>query len=57
VEVRGARKQAQRLAMILWMQEREQRWDAHYEDDKVWGACITKVTAKTMKGVAQGQEK
>jgi len=38
------------------MQEREQKWDTRYEDDKVWGAGITNMIAKTMKGVSQGQE-
>jgi len=56
VEARAARKEAQRLAMMTWMQEREQKWEARYEDDKVWGAGITNMIAKTMKGVAQGQE-
>jgi len=56
VEARAARKKAQWLAMMTWMQQREQKWDARYEDDKVWGAGITNMIAKTMKGVAQGQE-
>jgi hypothetical protein len=37
VEARAAHEEAQQLAMMTWMQEREQNWDAHYEDDKVWG--------------------
>jgi len=56
VEARAAREEAQRLVMMTWMQEREQKWDARYEDYKVWGAGITNMIAKTMKGVAQGQE-
>jgi len=56
VEARAAREETQRLAMMTWMQGREQSWDARYEDDKVWGAGITNMIAKTMKGVAQGQE-
>jgi len=56
VEVRAAREEAQRLAMMTWMQEREQKWDARYEDEKVWGAGITNMIAMTMKEVAQGQE-
>ena len=28
VEARAAREQAQRLAIMTWMQEREQKWDA-----------------------------
>jgi hypothetical protein len=42
--------------MMMWMEEREQMWDARYEDDQVWGAGITNKIAKTMKGVAQGQQ-
>jgi len=38
------------------MQQREQKWDACYEDDKVWGAGITNIIAKTTKGVAQCHE-
>jgi hypothetical protein len=56
VEARAAREEAQRLAMMMWMQEREQKWDARYKDYKVWGAGITNMIAKTMKEVAQGQE-
>jgi hypothetical protein len=55
VRARAARKEAQQLAMMTWMQEREQKWDARYEDDKVWGAGITNMIAKTMNGVPQGQ--
>jgi len=54
VEARAAREEAQRLAMMTWMQEREQKWDARYEDNKVWGAGITNMIVKTMKGVTQG---
>jgi hypothetical protein len=42
--------------MMTWMQEREQKWDARYEDDEVWGGGITIMIAKTMKAVAQRQE-
>jgi len=42
--------------MRTWMQEREQKWDARHEDDKVWGAGITIMIAKVMQGVAPGQE-
>jgi len=35
VDARAARKEAQRLAMMTWMQVREQKWDARYKDDKV----------------------
>jgi len=41
---------------MTWMEEREQKWDARYEDDKVRGAGITNMIAKTMKGVTQRQE-
>jgi hypothetical protein len=40
----------------MWMQDREQKWDARHEEDKVWGSVITNRIAKTMNGVAQGQE-
>jgi len=45
VEARGARKEAQRLEMMMWKQEREQKWDARYEDDQVWGAGIMNMIA------------
>ena len=38
------------------MQEREQKWDALHEDDKLLGAGIRNMIAKTMKGVGQGQQ-
>jgi len=56
LEARAAREEAQRQVMMTWMQDREQKWDARHEDDKLWGASITNMIAKTMKGVAQGQE-
>jgi len=56
VEAWADRDEAQWLVMMTWMQEREQKWDARYEDDKVWGVGITNMIAKTMKGVAQAQE-
>jgi outer membrane biosynthesis protein TonB len=56
VKARAACEEAQRLAMMTWMQEREPKWDARSQDNKVWGAGITNMIAKTMKGVAQGQE-
>jgi hypothetical protein len=37
VEPRAAREDAQLLAMMLWMQEREQKWDPRHEKDKRWG--------------------
>ena len=55
-EARAAREKAQRLAMMTWMQKRQQKWDARNVDDMVWGAGITNMIAKTMKGVAQGHE-
>jgi len=56
VEARATGAVAPRLAMMMWMQEREQKWDAHYEDNKVWGAGITDIIVKTITGVAQGPE-
>ena len=38
------------------MQAREQKWDAHHEDVKMWGAGITNMIAKVMKGVGPGHE-
>jgi len=55
-EVWAAREEAQWQGMMGWMQEREQKWDARHEDDKLWGAGITNMIAKVMKGVAPGQE-
>jgi len=37
------------------MQEREQKWDARHEDNKLWGAGITNMIAKTIHGVIHGQ--
>jgi len=56
VQAQAAREEAQWLGMRTWMQEREQKWDARHEDDKLWGAGITNMIAKIMKGVASGQE-
>jgi len=38
------------------MKEREQKWDARHEHDKLWEAGITHMIAKVMKGVPPGQE-
>jgi hypothetical protein len=38
------------------MQEREQKWDTRHEHNNLWGAGITNMIAKVMKGVAPGQE-
>jgi hypothetical protein len=54
VEAWAGREEAQRLAMMTWMQKREQKWDARYENDNEWGVGITNMIAKTMTGVAQG---
>jgi hypothetical protein len=56
VEARAAHEEAQRLTIMKWIQEREQKWDARHEDDKLWGAGIMNMIAKTMKVVAQCQE-
>jgi hypothetical protein len=42
--------------MMTWMQKREQKWDAHQQDDKLREAGITIMMIKTIKGVAQRQE-
>jgi len=57
LEAWAAREEAQWLGMMTWMQsEREQKWDARHEDEKLWGVGITNMIAKVMKGVAPGQE-
>jgi len=38
------------------MQEREQKWDARHEDNKLWGAGITNMIVNVVKGVAPSQE-
>jgi len=40
----------------MWMPEREKKWDARHEDDKLWEAGIPNMIATVMKGVAAGQE-
>jgi len=54
--VQAAREEAQWQGIMAWIQEREQKWDAHHEDDKLWGAGITNMIAMVFKGVAPGQE-
>jgi len=56
VEARAAREETQQLAMMTWMQETEQKWDARHEDNIPWGVAITNMIAKTMKPVEQGEE-
>jgi len=56
VEAQGARKQAQGLALMRWMQQREQTCDARHKDDKLLGAGIMNMITNTMQGVAQGLE-
>jgi len=56
LQAQAAREEAQWLGMRTWMQEREQKWDARHKDDKLWGAGITNMIGKGMKGVAPGQE-
>jgi len=57
LQVQAARKEAQWLVMMTWMQEREQNWVTHHEDDKLLAARIPNIIAKTMKGVPQGLER
>jgi hypothetical protein len=40
LEAQAACEEAQWLGMMTWMQEREQKWDARHDDDKLWGAGI-----------------
>jgi hypothetical protein len=50
----AAHKVAQWRGMMIWMQERLQKWDTLHEKDKLWGADITNIIAKIMNGVGQG---
>jgi hypothetical protein len=52
----AAHEQAQWQGMMTSIQEREQKWDARHENDKLWGAGITNMIAKTLQWVAQDQE-
>ena len=52
LEAQAAREEAQWRGMLTWMQEREQKWYARHEYDKLWVADITDMIAKIMKGVA-----
>jgi len=56
VQAEAACEEAQWLGMRPWMQEREQKWDASHEDDKMWGAGITNMIANIIQGVPPGQE-
>jgi len=56
VQAQAAREEAQWVGMRTWMQEREQRWDARHEDDKVCRAGIPNIIVKVMKEVAPGKE-
>jgi hypothetical protein len=56
LEAQAAREEAQWRGMMTWMQESEQKWDTRHEDDEQWGAGITNMIAKVVKGVAPGQE-
>jgi len=41
--------------MMVWMQEREPKWDDSHQDDELCGAGVTNMIAKVMKGVPPGQ--
>jgi len=56
LEAQEACEEAQWRGMLTWKREREQKWDACHEDDKLWGVGITNMITKVMKGVAPGQE-
>ena len=56
LEARAAREEAQWQGMMTSMQEREQKWDARHEDDKLRGAGITNMIAKTTTGLPQDEE-
>jgi len=53
-EVQVAREQAQWQGMMAWMQEREQKWDARHEDNKLLAEGITNMITNVVKGVAPG---
>jgi len=55
LEAQAANEEVQWQRMLMWMQEREQKWDTHHEDKKLQGVAITYVIAKVMKSVAPGQ--
>jgi hypothetical protein len=55
VEAQAAREEAQPLGMMTWMQEREEKWEASHEDDKLCGAGIMNMIPKTMKAVVHSQ--
>jgi hypothetical protein len=56
LEARVDCEEAQRPKMMTCMQEKEQKWDACHEDDKLWGAGITNMIAKSMEGAAPGEK-
>jgi len=56
LEAQAAHEEALWREMMLWMQEREQKWDTRHEDKRLWVAGITDIITKFMKGVAPGQE-
>jgi len=56
LKARAAREEARSLGMMTWMQQREQQCATQHENDMLWGAGITNMIAKAMKGVAPGQE-
>ena len=49
VEAQAAREETQWREMMTWMQERDQKWDACNDGDKLWGAGIANRIAMTMK--------
>jgi hypothetical protein len=42
--------------MRTWIQDREQKWNALHDDDKMCGAGITNMIVKAMKEVAPRHE-
>jgi hypothetical protein len=56
LEAQTAHEEAQWLGLMTWMQEKERKWDASHEGDKLWGAGITNIIVKFMKGVEPGLE-
>jgi len=51
VQGQAAREEVQRLGMTKWRQVTEQNRDDRHSDNNMWGADITAMIAKMMKGV------
>jgi hypothetical protein len=52
LETQAAREEAQWLGMMTRMQQREQKWDTHHEDEKLYRVSITNMIEMFTKGGA-----